>query len=402
MNNNILKWIVIIITFFIFLYGFSMSFSSSNIDNISYVVGLGIDEADDGKNLKVSFEFTSISPSPQESSSEKPDPIVETVVSPSIDKAINMMNVYLAKEINLSHCKVIVFSESVSKKGISTHISNLINLPQVRPTSNLIISKNPPEDYLKSSTSSMDKILTKYYDIFPNSSEYTGYTSNITIGNFLNSILQPESGNIAILGSKNNKKIDETDIKDIKSGNSPIIGERGTENIGLAVFNNDKYVGDLTAIESLYHSILTTEVNSFVLSVDYPDKNKQIDLSLSQDTPTKIRVSIIDDIPNIDINISLRGQVLSILKGIDYSDKTVIDTISNLTSKYLKKDILKYLNKTTSEFKCDIDRFNTYSKKNFLTINDWNNYKWEEKYQNAKFNLNIDIKIISSLLVSEL
>ena len=400
MNNQVFKWLTIIIIIIIFLYAFSNSYSSSNIDNISYVVGVGVDLADDGKNLKVSFEFTNITPSPQESSSEKPEPIVETVVTSSIDNAINMMNVYLAKQVNLAHCKVIVFSKEIAKQGIFNHVANFLNIPQVRPTCNLVISDNAPDKYLQSSTSSLDKVLTKYYDIFPNSSEYTGYTSNITIGDFYNSLLYDARGNVAILGGDNNDTVEETDINNIKSGNSPIIGERGTENIGIAVFNQDKYVGDLSAMESLYHSILVTEVNNFILSFNYPDKNEQIDISLNQNNPAKISVSTDSDIPIINIDISLSGKVLSILKYVDYSDETVLNSISNLASTNLKENILKYLNKTTSEFKCDIDNFYGYVKKNFLTIDEWENYNWSEKYLAAKFNVNIETSIVSSLLVS--
>ena len=400
MNNHIFKWVTIIFVIIIFLYAFSNSYSSSNIDNISYVVGVGVDLADDGKNLKVSFEFTNISPSPQESSSEKPEPIVETVETTSIDNAINMMNVYLAKQVNLAHCKVIVFSKEIAKQGIFNHVANFLNIPQVRPTCNLVISDNAPDKYLQSSTSSLDKVLTKYYDIFPNSSEYTGYTSNITIGDFYNSLLYDARGNVAILGGDNNDTVEETDINNIKSGNSPIIGERGTENIGIAVFNQDKYVGDLSAMESLYHSILVTEVNNFILSFNYPDKNEQIDISLNQNNPAKISVSTDSDIPIINIDISLSGKVLSILKYVDYSDETVLNSISNLASTNLKENILKYLNKTTSEFKCDIDNFYGYAKKNFLTIDEWENYNWSEKYLAAKFNVNIETSIVSSLLVS--
>ena len=77
---------------------------------------------------------------------------VETVETTSIDNAINMMNVYLAKQVNLAHCKVIVFSKEIAKQGIFNHVANFLNIPQVRPTCNLVISDNAPDKYLQSST----------------------------------------------------------------------------------------------------------------------------------------------------------------------------------------------------------------------------------------------------------
>ena len=49
--------------------------------------------------------------------------------------------------------------------------------------------------------SSLEKTITKYYDIFTQSTIYTGYTSNIILGNLYESLLTEESGAIAIYGN---------------------------------------------------------------------------------------------------------------------------------------------------------------------------------------------------------
>ena len=42
--------------------------------------------------------------------------------------------------------------------------------------------------YIENSTSKYEKVITKYYDIFPKSADYTGYTANVTIGDFFNKL----------------------------------------------------------------------------------------------------------------------------------------------------------------------------------------------------------------------
>ena len=91
-----------------------------------------------------------------------------------------------------------------------------MNNIQVRPTSNLIISKCKASMYLSESTSTLEKILTKYYDMFPNSSKYTGYTSNITIGEFYNSIINKDSGNLSILGGLIKTKFLQVNLHQVK------------------------------------------------------------------------------------------------------------------------------------------------------------------------------------------
>lgn len=451
MNKNFMRFIAIIIIAIIFGYAFSGSYASHSLDNISYVIALGIDLAEDKENLQVTFEFTDVSSFSNTGSSENSSPILNTVTANSINSAINLMNAYSGKEISLSHCKIVVFSEELAKLGIMYEITELISNIQVRPSINIVISKTEATEYIENSTSSLEKILTKYYDIFPNSSEYTGYTSNITIGDFYNSLINSDSGSIAILGGVNeastssenesseqnqsesqNSSLDSNENNsqnssestqseksntssesnqnaseshtaeqsnnnssfDIIAGESSIVGERGTENIGLAVFKDDKLIGNLTALETLCHSIIIDEVDGFFISIDDPNNSDSfIDISLLENTYTDISVEIDGDTPIINIDISLAGRILSVITDVNYSDTELLDSISAAASVYLEENFLKYLNKTSTEFNCDIDKFCDYAKRHFLTVQDWENFDWNSKYCSAKFNVNIDANI---------
>ena len=75
--------------------------------------------------------------------------------------------------------------------GISNEIYTLTNDPQVRPSTNIIVSKNNAKDYLNSSEAPLENLITKHYEIFPNSSKYTGYVYDATLGDFLNELVSP-------------------------------------------------------------------------------------------------------------------------------------------------------------------------------------------------------------------
>ena len=63
------------------------------------------------------------------------------------------------------------------------------------------------------------------------------------------------------------KPSNNTPISEMVSGNAPILGERGTENIGLAVMKDGIYLDDLTALDTLCHTLISGEVNSFLLTM---------------------------------------------------------------------------------------------------------------------------------------
>ena len=199
--KSVLKWFIIIMTIIIFLYAFSSSYYSQNIDHLDYVIALGIDKLPNSDNLSVTFEFANLGSFSENSSSEQTEPIINTIIAPTIPNALTIMNAYIGKQLNLSHCKVIAFSEDFAKTGILDEVSFLTHNIQIRPTTNVVVTDCNAVDYLKHSTSSLEQVLTKYYDIFPTSSEYTGYTSNIPLGRFYENLLDINSGAVTILGS---------------------------------------------------------------------------------------------------------------------------------------------------------------------------------------------------------
>ena len=402
--QKITKYILVLILLFIICYAFSASYSYDNIDSLAYVIAIGIDSSESNK-IKVSFQFTDTSTFSSDSSSENNTSIINTVDANSIESAINLINSYIGKNINLAHCKVIVFSEKIAKSGLSDYIYGLINDSQIRPTSNIVISRCDAKYYLENSISQYEKIITKYYEVFPNSADYTGYISDVTLGKFFNQMEDPTSNPIAILGGINqiSKKTDE-DSRDtnVLANESTIVGERGTENIGIAVFKDDKLVGELTAIESLCHSIITNEVDTFLISIPNPRDDKlAIDLSTTQYKKPKIQVNTSTGSPFISLDIYLFSKILSIDTGTDYLDNNYLDSVSSTTNTYISNLITEYLYKTSIEFESSIDNFDKYAIKNFLTNKDWNLYNWTSSYTSAFFDVRVHSKINSSLLLTE-
>ena len=113
--NKLLKTLFIIILIIVFLSAFSSSYTSLSIDHIASVVALGIDVSD-SNNLRVSFQFTNASSVSESGTTEQSPSSIYTIDASSISSAINLMNSYIGKELNLSHCKLIAFSEELASE----------------------------------------------------------------------------------------------------------------------------------------------------------------------------------------------------------------------------------------------------------------------------------------------
>ena len=425
--KSAIKWFIIIITIIIFLYAFSSSYYSQNIDHLDYVIALGIDKIPESDNLSVTFEFANLGSFSENSSAEQTEPIINTIIAPTIPNALTIMNAYIGKQLNLSHCKVIVFSKEFAETGILDEVSFLTHNIQIRPTTNVVITDCLAIDYLKHSASSLEQVLTKYYDIFPTSSEYTGYTSNIPLGKFYEDLLDKNAGAVTILGSivenvdsnsnstqedqkttiENKNTITKTlnnkpDYQSFEPKSAISEGDRGAENMGLAVFKDDKYIGNLSTIETLCYSLLKDEVDNFVLTITNPfDESKKVDIKVGDLSQLKTDIDISNDIPTINIEFNLTAEVINILDNQNLSYDKTLEKLDITLKEYLTEEFKSYLYKTSREYKSDINEFYRIAKRHFLTNSDFENYDWPTKYENAEFNVKFNEDIISTLIIRQ-
>ena len=404
MKKNFIK-IFIIILIIIFFISFSYSYKTLNIENLAFVVALGIDSSD-SKEIKVTFQFVN-PPSTSEGSNQESKIFQDTVDCNSIPNAINIMNSYLARKIDLSHCRNIVFSEDIAKNGISNYIYTLMNDVQVRPTSNIIVTTCSANEYIKNSKPSLETSITRYYDIFTNSGHYTGYVSNASIGNFYNALVCNSCEPYTILGgissaSSTNSKSTVPSDSNIKSGSSPISGMRSSENIGMAAFKHDKLIGELDAIETVCFHILKNNLNGFIISVPEPeDNNSKIDLLITPKANTKIKVNLINGSPYIKIDTSFYAKMYSMDENTSYLNPNAIESISNICNKYLEDVLLSYLYKTSVEFKSDINGIGKYALSNFSTNTEFKNYNWVNNYTNSTFKVTVNTTVSSGFLLNK-
>lgn len=200
MNHKIRKIFAIFILTLLLIISASNYYGIKGIDNLAYVVAIGLDVGDE-EELKLSLQISvpNNGESGSSSSSQSSSVVIDSIECPSINTGITLFNSYLGKEVNLSHCKVLVISEELAYDGIQEYLYTLTNDIEFRTDSNIIISKCDAKTYLEYSAPVLDKVSARYYEIAPSSSEYTGYTESITCNEFFSSITDSSSEPVAIL-----------------------------------------------------------------------------------------------------------------------------------------------------------------------------------------------------------
>lgn len=445
------KFIIILILFVVFITfiaGFSNSYISRRIEHLAYVLVLGIDKGEKAR-LKISTQFINVSSSSSGASSDSSQIVLTSCEANSMFSGLNLLNSYIGKEINLAHCSVVVFSEEIAKEGISSEIYSLINNEEIRSSANIVVTNCKAYDYINNSKPNLENITSKYFDTFDITSKLTGYFSNITLGDFFNRLSERNSDPIAVLGGLNstarseenksssnsskesssssnsgnsdningetlNSNSSSQDIEDqekqeiettqnsLVAGKSSIVGGRGTENLGIAIFSGDKYIGELTVWESICHSLIINSIDTCIISVEDPlVKSKQLEIQLSPNKKSKITSNIENGAININIELNLIANIISLNSNINYEDTDTINKISTATQNRLNDELNKYFDKTARKYNVDIDKYYLSILKYFPYQKNFDDFNYKEKLKNANFNCNTHVNIISSLLITK-
>ncbi len=112
----IFRRIFLIIILIISLFVFCACYNTTGIDKQYFVVSLGLDITDQN-NLLLSVQIPFPSNNSNSSdSAQSSDYQIYTVEAQTIDEGLSILNNYLNKKINLSHCSALIISEKLALK----------------------------------------------------------------------------------------------------------------------------------------------------------------------------------------------------------------------------------------------------------------------------------------------
>lgn len=422
--------LVIVITAF-FLTDFSSIYT---IDDYAYVIAMGLDNSDDSDlilSLQIAIPAGS-SKGSESSSSQSSSSIVSTVKCKNINGGVNLINDYLGQKLNLSYCKAMVFSEDIAKQGIGNYICTATNDIEIRPSCDIIVSKCSALDYITNSKPLLENLSSKYYEIASSSQKDTGLTRTISLMSFYNryydSLCEPYAPLSSIEESNGGDSSSSSGGKSEGEGSSSSSGGKSTsegsssssggnsessskkdvekdnasekiKNQGLAIFKDDKLIGEISREETLCYMLVSGKLKEAVINVPSPFEDADyVSLNISS-VHSKNKVEIKNGTPFITCNISLSARVLSSTKTSNYLSKENSLALEYATNSYLNANITDFLYKTSKELKSDFIGFGRNAVRSFKTMDDWKNYDWLNKYQNSEFNVNVNTTVKSSYLL---
>ena len=391
-------------------------YDSHEVDDQTYVIAVGIDKGK-SNNLRLTLQYVlplaigSAGGGSGGGGGGGGQSVTNmTLECPSIFTGLNMANNSIGKQINLSHAKIMVFSDELARIGTAgLLVRSLLRDREVRPNLFIAISRGSAESYLESIKPVQEADPAKYYELKTLAYRYTGFINDSLLHDFYIDEESPAMQPAATLVGVNTKdSVSEFDVSqstsdskekpfpfegDYLAGDLPKIGDIRGEMMGIAVFDGGKMVGEMDGEDATFLLMVEGKYQSSYLTfMDPVLKPYLVVVNMKQSRRPSYKVDIVDGKPKISVSVMLEGDFVSIQSGADYSEDGLRIKFEKSAEDYLTSQILKFLNRT-KQFNSDICGFGRYVKGKFLTWNNWMDFNWLKRYKDTDFNVSVDVKI---------
>ncbi|NLN04009.1 MAG: Ger(x)C family spore germination protein [Clostridiaceae bacterium] len=408
------------------LIALTSCFDANEIDDMIYIVCVGVDRGVADK-WRITLQYENLkgsSPQSQSGSSsssgddqnqqgKEEDSLKEqvedqgnisyvTIDAPSFFAGIDMLNTSISRKISFMHLQFIVFSQELAKsEELSTFLAPIMRFREIRETVHIYITKNKAMDIIKANTPIIGTALAKDHLIWTRESESTGFFPHSILNNFYNSLKSNRRFPITAIISLNEMKNFIEEGKPYKgelksggeylSGKLPRLGLNQLEIWGVALFDGDIMVGELNGKETRVLLILRGEFERAFVNIEDPaNPDYAIPLDVTVREQPKIKVNIKNGKPVITVDIKLDADILAIQSHVYYENtvnkKVLEEACANRMLDEVEKLIVKCRDLGVDPFK-----FGEYASRQFLTIQELEEYNWNEKFKDATFIVNLSV-----------
>lgn len=324
----------------------------------------------------------------------------------------SLVDTLTSKEVNLSHIKLILYSEELARSDLGGHINSLISNVSVRPQTSVAICRGKAEDFFKNVTPVLETSPARYYDLILSSFNYTSesagtelldfYTAAQSIDRECAAVLaeitkkdesgQSEQGGNNVQGNNENSGI--------SGGGSQSNNEKSEAKFaGIAVFKGSKMVGEISPELTMGHLIITNELQDGTITVeDIENPTKLVSISLRQNKACKFDVKIENDTPKIKIQVYLDAHLQSSSATTDYLNNDNKHLLNKKVEEKVTEIVNDYLNKLI-ELDSDIAGLGREARQNFLTWKEFEDLNWQEIFKNSEFEVSTSAALNVSQIV---
>lgn len=369
---------------------------ATETDETAYVVAVGIDKSKTADMIDVTYQIALPKVVGGEGGGKGLEEMyqIATITAPSLAEARNLLNSIIVLRPTLVHVKALVIGDELARNGLIKVLGPVTRFREFRGSMFvMVVNDGTAQEFLRSHKSLFELTAAKYYEMMMTTATETGYFIKSSLHQF-NTRLKSYSGqsyatlvsvNPNIMqGKSEGKSISGQKQKAFTAGNIPRKGYNPVDFAGTAIFNGDRMVGTLNNQQTRILAMMLNDFYSGYIVVEdplAPQYSVNIDLRLGR--KPKIIANIIDGKPSIKVQLILEGEITSIASGINYESTDYTRLLEQQISNVIAEEAKSFIEYTQRK-NCDVVGFGYYFRPLFNTIQEYENYNWLNKYEQAE------------------
>ncbi|NLM13136.1 MAG: Ger(x)C family spore germination protein [Epulopiscium sp.] len=369
------------------------------IEEFAFVSVIGLDEGEYGK-LRVTFQIAN----PQIGTStniqaDEPSSDIITFLSEDLISSRDLASTSVARRLTFSHAKAIIVSEALAQSDKFFPMMEATQRERdIRRDINLIVCKENAAEFIRNNHPPFDIRASKYYEFIASRWQDVGF---VPLSNLHRLSLRTldNLGLFLVTYATTKPKDTKTNFEsegEFIAGQIDKLDENPLQMMGSAVFKEGKMIGKLTGDETRLSLILRPKVITNNILATFPDPLKEGEKISAKIVrgKNKIKITITDDYPIIDVTVPLILSISSIPSQIDYvTDENKQELLKTSIQKRMEELTMNLIKKTQEEFGGEPFLWSQIARRKFWLYEDFKKYNWPEKYKNAKITVKYDIKI---------
>lgn len=348
---------------------------NEELDTVSIVTGVGIDVSDREDKINLSLQIGKINQekSMPLSAGGSDDSIILDIEERSILAGVNQLERQVSRALFMYHNQVIIFGKDQARKGITPYLETFIRQNDMRMETLVFVSDGNAKDILKNKME-QDKIssfgITKMIDVMQKYEE----TYSVRVLDLVCMIMN--EGTAPVLP-----------ILKIEDSETPRLILKG-----LAIFNDEKLIGELNEIETRGYSWIKGKFKNTFIEVDVEKGFANLNMS-------NIRYKLKPRIQDGDLIMDLEVLGDVVLSEVEGFNNMAIEETTKILLEGAKEKIREEIEASFSkskQLKADFLGFGIEYHKKFPKV--WKDMKdnWQEIFPEIRLVTNIDLNLIDT------
>ncbi len=374
--------------------------SYQELNNYSYVVGLGIDKGSSPGKVRIIEQLAVPSALKKGGGKDSGGGGTESFWNVESDgdtvfATIRDITRKVQRKPFYGHNRVLVFGSEVAREGIFTYIDFFVRDSEPRATTWMVVAKNKADEILHHKPH-LEKIPADKIEKILESHVYTSSYHNIQIREFVENMLSEGQAAVVPIIEIYEQKIVPSESKEEKGGSSRGDSEKKKPDTVLminncAVFKDYKMVGQIDNIQARSYSFVTNNAKGGIIVVDSPDGKEKLDIEFFG-VKSKVKPVIKDGVPSISVTVKIRCGLGDQQSKKNYGTPEMLKKIGEKVNAEMKKEIMDCISKS-KEMKADIFGFgNEIYRKSPKT---WKKLKsnWDEEYKKLDVKVKVEANV---------